>query len=58
MEFYQNVWSDIKAFFLQMVKESIRTGTLTTTLSEGVLTLVQKPVTQRHDIKSYRPTTL
>ena len=58
MEFYQNFGSDIKVFFLLMVKERIQTGTLPMALSEGVLTFVQKPGTQRYDIKSYRPTTL
>ena len=58
VEFFQTFWSDIKVFFLQMVKESIRAGALPTTLGEGVLTLVPKPGRPRNEIKSYRPITL
>ena len=57
VEFFQTFWSDIKAFFLQMVKESIRAGALPTTLSEGVLTLVPKPGTPRNKTRSYRSIT-
>ena len=41
-----------------MVKESVETGVLPMTLSEGILTLVPKPNRPRSEIKSYRPITL
>ena len=57
-EFYKIFWEDIKYFFHRMTIESYENGRLPNSLTEGILTLVPKPLKPRDDVKSYRPITL
>nr|BAC82624.1 pol-like protein [Ciona intestinalis] len=58
IEFYKAFWPTLKPVFMQAVQFSEKTGILSTTQTQGVITLVQKKDKDPHYATNYRPITL
>ena len=51
-------WSDLGMFILRSINHGYRTGSLSITQKEGIITCIPKPNKSRHYLKNWRPISL
>ena len=57
-EFFKFFWIDIGIYVLRSLNYAYRTGQLSVTPKQGVITCLPKPNTNRHFLKNWRPISL
>ena len=58
VEFFKFFWIDIGLFILKSLNYGYRTGSLSITQKQGVITCIPKPNKSRCDLKNWRPISL
>ena len=57
-EFFKFFWSDLGMFILRSINYGYRTGSLSITQKQGIITCIPKPNKSRHYLKNWRPISL
>ncbi|KAJ8035961.1 hypothetical protein HOLleu_19803 [Holothuria leucospilota] len=57
-EFFKYFWNDIGEYIRRALNDCYKTGSLSVTLSRGVITLIPKPNKDRRYLNHWRPITL
>ena len=57
-EFFKFFWIDIRCFVLRSLNMGYRTGNLSVTQKQGIITCLPKPNKNRHFLKNWRPISL
>ena len=55
VEFFKFFWTDLKYFILRSLNYGYRTGSLSVTQKQGIITCLPKPGKSRHNLKNWRP---
>ena len=58
VEFFKFFWTDLKYFILRSLNYGYRTGSLSVTQKQGIITCLPKPGKSRHYLKNWRPISL
>lgn len=57
-EFFKFFWSDIGVFILRSLNYAYKSGSLSVTQKQGIITCIPKPNKSRHLLKNWRPISL
>ena len=58
VEFFKLFWIDIGVYVLRSIKYGYRTGSLSVTQKQGIITCLPKPTKCRYNFKNWQPNSL